>query len=220
MQQSESFGHDYFGSAYAGGYLMRNPPHKLRYYLSRIQAAAAGGTLLDVGCGYGLFVEFASGSFTCTGCDVEREVVAAAAERVPAASFFQASLPAIPRDTQYDVVTCLDVLEHVPDLDAALANLLELLRPGGILCAVVPVYDGPLGRLCGALDHDETHLHRLSRTRWRDALLGSGFRILRWEGAVRCPVRGRYLHFAGGCLRRIGAACLYLCEAPGGERRW
>lgn len=214
MAQSGGFGHAYFARAYQDGYFRRNPPRKARYYLSRIRRAAPGGLLLDIGCSYGAFLRDAREHFDCRGCDVDAQVVAAAREGLAGVEVFQASLPHVPADREHDVVTCLDVLEHVPDVPAALANLRELLRPGGVLCAVVPVYDGPLGWLIRALDRDDTHLHRRGRWWWREQILAAGFTELCWEGIVRYPVGRWYLHVAGGWLRRSGAACLFLVRRP------
>ncbi len=212
MGSSRDFGHQYFDDAYGGAYLERNPPGKMRYYVSVIETQVTGGALLDIGCSYGAFVEAALGSFNCRGCDVDAAVVEAAAARVPSAQFFQASLPNVPGESAYDVVTCLDVLEHVPDTAAALDNIRALLRPGGVLCVVVPVYDGPMGAVCRCLDRDETHLHQTSRAWWRNMLPASGFEVLRWDGAIRYSLGRRYIHVAGGWLRRMGPACLYLCR--------
>lgn len=45
-------------------------------------------------------------------------------------------------DAQLDAVLSLDVLEHVPGYQAALAEFRRVLRPGGILLFTVPFYDG------------------------------------------------------------------------------
>lgn len=44
-------------------------------------------------------------------------------------------------DSQLDAVLCLDVLEHVPSHQAALAEFRRVLRPGGLLLLTVPFYD-------------------------------------------------------------------------------
>ena len=49
----------------------------------------------------------------------------------------------IPRRS-FDVVTSVDVLEHVPNLEQALDLIGELLVPGGLLCGFVPVEREPL----------------------------------------------------------------------------
>jgi SAM-dependent methyltransferase len=41
-------------------------------------------------------------------------------------------------DSSFDAIVCTEVLEHVPDPCAALAELRRLLTPGGYLCLTVP----------------------------------------------------------------------------------
>ena len=152
------------------------------------------GRLLDIGCSYGLFVKEASAFFECTGMDVNQEVIAIATSRVPTVTFTSGALPIIPC-SNLDVITVLDVLEHVPDPDSALASIRTALRPGGIVLLVVPVYDGPLGWLTRLLDHDPTHLHKCSRRYWLEMVSNHHFEILEWKGFMRKLLLGSwYLH--------------------------
>lgn len=41
-------------------------------------------------------------------------------------------------DNTFDKVICSEVLEHIPDYQAALAEIQRVLKPGGLLCASVP----------------------------------------------------------------------------------
>jgi SAM-dependent methyltransferase len=47
---------------------------------------------------------------------------------------------------QYDMVTCISVLEHIEYADAAVANMLAVLRPGGHLVLTHPYSDDPMYR--------------------------------------------------------------------------
>jgi len=207
---AEGFTHAYFDKAYMGCYCARNPRRKMIYYLSRIRRVCPEGNLLDIGCAYGVFLSYANAYYKCTGCDVDSDVVAVARRRVQKARFFEAALPAIPGSLEYDVVTCFDVLEHVESIHDALNNIRRILRDGGVLCVVVPVYDGPLGWIVRGLDRDPTHVHRTGREWWRCQLRKAGFTELHWEGIVRYPIGRFYMHVAGTVLRSIGAACLFV----------
>jgi SAM-dependent methyltransferase len=199
-----AFDDDYFRTYYRD-YYVQNPPAKLQHYLDLLLRYRDGGTLLDIGCSYGLFVAAASRHFRCLGMDVDPGVVAGAAAHAPQGSFVAGALPAIPfRDL--DAITAFDVLEHVPDLDATLRELHRALRPGGIVLAVVPVYDGPLGWLVRLLDRDPTHIHKRSREFWLQ-LAESGFTVVEWQGIFRKLLFGRYyVNLPAGRLRGVAPA--------------
>jgi SAM-dependent methyltransferase len=73
----------------------------------------------------------------------------------------------------YDSVVCINVLEHIKDDAQALRNLLEALRPGGMLLLYVPA----LGWAYGELDREMKHFRRYSAHRLKMLLKHAGFRI-------------------------------------------
>jgi 2-polyprenyl-6-hydroxyphenyl methylase/3-demethylubiquinone-9 3-methyltransferase len=101
-------------------------------------APLAGLRLLDVGCGGGLLAEeFATLGLSVTGIDPSLPTLAAArahAERGGLAIDYRAGrAEALPfADGEFDVVSCCDVLEHVDDPDAVIAQIARVLRPGGL----------------------------------------------------------------------------------------
>jgi SAM-dependent methyltransferase len=119
--------------------------------LSRIvrQYVPAGGKLLDFGCGNGgLLNSFPE--WSRTGFDVgpasDRTIDG---KRVITGNFF-ASLgkdPFLP--DHFDLVTAIDVLEHLPDLDRYVAALQRIIAPGGVLVVTVPDISTWLARLTG-----------------------------------------------------------------------
>lgn len=207
-----SFDKEYFATFY-GDYRRQNPARKSRLYLAMIRRVVPRGTLLDIGCSFGMFLREAVGHFSCIGMDVSPDVVAAAAANVPEAAFLAGRLPHIPCGGM-DVITALDVIEHVPDPEAALAAIRNALRPGGVALVVVPVYDGPLGWLTGLLDKDPTHLHKESRRYWLE-LAGRHFDLIEWQGFLRKLLFGRwYLHLPLRRLRSIAPAVGLLLQRP------
>ena len=209
-----SFDNGYFRQFY-GDYDRQNPVTKLRSYLGVIRKVIPTGRLLDIGCSYGLFVQEASRFFTCTGMDVDREVVAVAASKVPEATFISGALPYIPCHG-LDVITALDVIEHVPDPAAALTAIRGALRPGGVALIVVPVYDGPLGWLTRMLDRDPTHLHKCSRRYWLE-LANHHLEVIEWQGYLRKLLFGRwYLNLSLRRGRSIAPAVALLLRRQDG----
>ena len=80
-----------------------------------------GTTLLDVGCGAGLFARAAADrGAVVTGIDIDHAAVRAAAAEVPAGSFAVADAVR-PPPGRFDVVTAVQLLPHVADPGAVLA---------------------------------------------------------------------------------------------------
>jgi SAM-dependent methyltransferase len=114
------------------------------------------------------------------------------------------------------VVVAWDVLEHIPDLDDALGVLHARLEPSGVLVAVVPVYDGPLGWLVERLDRDPTHVAKWTRRQWVAALERHGFEVLATGGVLRRLMFGRwYVHLTrpARLWRRAGSAFWFAARA-------
>ncbi len=164
---AEAFEKDYFDETYGGNYLRRSPAYKWRAFLKVILHYRKTGRLLDIGCALGMFLQKATQYFDCAGSDLSAYALNEARKRLPGnIRLFQGSLGSLPGEAIYDVVTCFDIIEHVPDLESVWKNLLALLKPDGLLVVTVPVYDGPLGKLVDRLDHDLTHIHRRERRFW------------------------------------------------------
>lgn len=106
-------------------------------YIER-QAGLTGLQILDVGCGGGLLSEgMAQRGGRVTGIDLAPRALAVAREhtrqsgldidyREIAAETLAGETPA-----SFDLVTCLEMLEHVPDPASVIRACGELVRPGG-----------------------------------------------------------------------------------------
>ncbi len=104
-------------------------------------AALAGLTVLDIGCGAGILTEpLARMGATAVGIDPSEEIIAAArlhAGETGLAIDYRATTAEALAETgqQFDVVTILEVVEHVTDVDRFVATCAALVRPGGLLVA-------------------------------------------------------------------------------------
>ena len=109
-----------------------------------IESAAplAGKTALDVGCGAGLLCEpLARLGADVTGIDAAPENAAAAAAHAEGAGLdirYMAGELAELALGRFDLVTCLEVIEHVADKPAFLSQLASHLEPGGLLVLSTP----------------------------------------------------------------------------------
>jgi SAM-dependent methyltransferase len=143
----------------------------------RALAPPPSGTpsLLDIGCGTGaMLVELAQFGHV-QGTERER----AAAEYARQRSFADVSVagsPPLPFETgSFDLVTILDVLEHIDDDVAMVAEIRRLLRPGGRMVATVPAFPG----LWGRQDEISHHERRYVRSTLSESVERSGLRLER-----------------------------------------
>ena len=110
----------------------------------------AGRRTVDVGCGAGLLAEpLARLGASVTGVDAAPENVAVAklhAEKQGLAIDYRTGGVEALRGESFDLVTSMEVIEHVADPAAFTAELAKLLAPGGIMILSTPNRT-PLSRL-------------------------------------------------------------------------
>jgi 2-polyprenyl-6-hydroxyphenyl methylase/3-demethylubiquinone-9 3-methyltransferase len=102
------------------------------------RARLSGARVLDVGCGGGLLCEaLHREGANVTGIDLAEGMVEiarlhAAELNVPVEyRLADAESIAATQAGQFDVVTCMEMLEHVPHPDATVATFAKLVKPGG-----------------------------------------------------------------------------------------
>ncbi len=97
-----------------------------------------GKKVLDIGCGGGILSEsMATQGATVTGIDMAENVLHAARSHAEAGGLaidYQQSTAesyAEQHPANFDVVTCMELLEHVPDPGSLILACRELVKPGG-----------------------------------------------------------------------------------------
>jgi len=109
-------------------------------WIERIAGGFAGKRVADIGCGGGIFAEAVSKcGGEVTGIDLSEKAIGVARlhqyesgttvdYRLAAAEALARELPA-----SFDIVTCLELLEHVPDPASTVAACAALAKPAGVV---------------------------------------------------------------------------------------
>jgi ubiquinone/menaquinone biosynthesis C-methylase UbiE len=158
------------------------------------------GAVVEVGCGSGRFiasVQAARPDLRCHGVDLSQTAITQARERKSAVTFDVSTAERLPfGDGALSAVLMIDVLEHLPDVRAGLAEVRRVLAPAGVFHLVFPCEGHPL-TLVGRVPllrrfkaKHAGHLHALSPWELFEVLQGAGLR----------KTSVRYSYFALGQL--------------------
>ena len=162
-------------------------PGKVKYldYLVRLlgrRGVPAGGRVLDVGAGYGFFLEAAErGGYEVHGMEISEHAVEQARKRTRAPLVQQgAEVPFPYPDNHFDAITLWDVIEHLDNYDAALASCRRCLKPGGKLFVITLNAHSLARPLLGrrwAWYQDPTHIHMFTPRMLREGLQKAGLTV-------------------------------------------
>ncbi len=136
-------------------------------------AGSAPRRILDVGCGTGTMLGELRRFGDVHGVDPEPAAVeychSQGEAQVQLASGAEVPHP----DGAFDLVTLLDVIEHVEDDQTLLREARRVLRPGGSVLVTVPAY----AWMWGPQDEISHHTRRYTRPDLRDSLSRAGLRV-------------------------------------------
>ncbi|TGX54873.1 bifunctional 2-polyprenyl-6-hydroxyphenol methylase/3-demethylubiquinol 3-O-methyltransferase UbiG [Sphingomonas gei] len=153
--EAEHFGRlaaDWWNSKGSSAMLHRLNPARLAYIREAIDAhwsgdgmsfaPLAGRSVLDVGCGAGLLAEpLARMGAKVTGIDAAPENIGAARAHAAAMGldleYVAGGIEDLP-GRRYDLVTSMEVIEHVSDPAAFVGGLVDALAPGGLMILSTP----------------------------------------------------------------------------------
>jgi SAM-dependent methyltransferase len=135
----------------------------------------AGARVLDAGCGSGRTLVELVDYGEVSGIELNTDAAKLASDR-GLGEVHVGRLEELPWDDgTFHLITCLDVIEHVPDDITALRELRRVARPGGWLLVTAPAYQALWSQ------HDEAnhHYRRYSRSKLRGAARSAGWEIER-----------------------------------------
>ena len=217
QEEADRFGRlaaDWWDPAGASAMLHKLNPVRLKYVRDQIdqhwqcdecsRSPLAGKTALDVGCGAGLLAEpLARLGATVTGIDASLEVIAVAeahaARQGLTIDYRAGDVQAL--EGQFDLITCMEVIEHVADPAAFVKALANRLAPDGLLIMSTPNATGwsrllmiTVAEGFGQIPRGTHDFDRfIAPERLKVLLADAGLSCLDVEGIAWSPTRGLHL---------------------------
>ena len=166
-----------------------------------------GDSLLDVGCGNGVFMKEAQRlGYKVVGIDFDRENIKIAREHFGLNDVFPLTLEELItsyQDKKFDVITFFEVLEHMDNPGNFINSIKTGLKPGGHIALSVPNRERFLDPL-GDGDYPPNHLTRWNASSISSFLEKRGFEIIKVTtkklttddliGYIKTKIRFRIAH--------------------------
>jgi SAM-dependent methyltransferase len=211
---AELYGREYYPSdATDPAHTYENSPEEVSRALVRTLQASAGGLigrrLLDFGAGIGGFALVAKEAGAEVWC-IEQSAEARRRMTVLGLTCFEdlGALLAARPDARFEVISSIEVVEHLADPVADLRALRQVLTPGGVLFLATPNFTSLRARLQGAAWSqyaNPTHLTYLTPVSVRRILHDAGFTsVTRLPTRVNYPSHGRLRRLLQHVLQRVG----------------
>ena len=162
---------------------------KKSYWLDFLQKSGVelppGATVLDAGCGpAGIFTILADG-YLVDAVDPLIDRYAAVLPHFrqadyPKVRFYAQTLESFSPSKSYDIVFCLNAINHVADLSGGLDRLVSLLRPGGNLLLSVDAHNASwVRRIFQLAPADLLHPHQFTFPEYAQMLIARALHIER-----------------------------------------
>ncbi len=141
--------------------------------------------ILDIGCGTGAMLDELQNFGEVTGADFSPEALSFCGKRGKRGNakyrLVRADIRSLPfEDASFDIVTAMDIVEHIDRDKDAMSEIYRVLKPGGRLLATVPAYMS----LWSEHDHALHHHRRYTAHGFRDLARRAGFAIDRLSYTV------------------------------------
>jgi SAM-dependent methyltransferase len=197
--------HELYRDMRDGSYLAEEPGRRATAarLLDLIAEHVPAGRLVDVGCGPGLLLDEARArGYDTVGLELSRDAASYARDAL-GLDVRELPLEEFDDPDGFDVVTLVDVLEHLDDPVGGIERCARLLRPGGVVCIATPDPSSLPARLAGARwwGYVPAHTCLLPRRTLRELLAAQGLVVSTDVPLVRTFALRRW---AEGLAERMG----------------
>lgn len=173
-------------------------------------------SVLEIGCSEGntlMWLRDSKSVKTCHGIEILPDVAAQAREKGLDVVVANIEHDEMPFTEQYDLVLCLDVLEHLRDPWSTLKVITESIKPGGYFIASIPNI-GHISILSGLVLHDRfdyaesgildrTHLRFFTGTTAYQLLSDAGLDVIKQNPRFARKTHRRVNFLTAGLFKRF-----------------
>ncbi len=136
--------------------------------------------VLDVGCAYGYILEKYPQNFIKYGLDVSQYAIDMAKKRLPYARLriwnVENKFP-YPKN-YFDYINCNDLIEHLNHPKLTIANIYDVLKPGGYMYLTTPNNNFARRMMLSRMDVREHHISLFTHQKLMKILTEMGFKII------------------------------------------
>lgn len=151
-----------------------------RNRLNTVQRHSRKGKILDLGCGIADFLRYAkSKGWDVQGVEISKFSADYSRKRLHVKVFMGTLEQAKFKDSSFDAITMVEVIEHLPNPMDTLRYCYKALKPGGVIVIQTGNIDGLYSRMKGSSwpYYLAGHLTYFSKKTIRRALEDAGFRV-------------------------------------------
>jgi len=180
------FGKNYFEGKRAPFKILGNYEEKMKLFknwqpvIKLLKEYRTSGDLLDVGCAYGHLLNAARNDFNVHGVDISEFAIKRAKQKFNLKNVKQGNVQErIPFNKKFDVITAIDVIEHLNNPVKALNNIYSKLKKQGLFIVELPTVNNFISRIINKFFYpDDTHIFIPSLDKFNDIITSIGFKKL------------------------------------------
>ena len=156
----------------------KNYPKYWKKFKNLILKFKKNGALLDVGCAYGFLLRLMEKQFECYGSDISKYAIEKAKKNAKKTNLKVNDIcKAFPFNKKFDVISAIDVLEHLQCPNKALKEMHAHLKKGGVLIIKTPHASWFRKKFFKKWDAEEGHINMYNINQLIRELKSIGFKI-------------------------------------------